>query len=172
MVVRGAARERDRYAESAPAYDALHREEQERKVRLIIHHLPFSPGDKLLDVGCGTGFSLSLWPVREAWGAEPSAAMIRQAPLPLRSRILQVRAEDLSVFRDGEFDVVVSVTAIHHFADLGAGLLEMRRVGKRKFAFSVLKRSARLGEIDRLIRRLFRVRRVVEERHDRLYLIW
>ncbi len=164
--------EDDYYAELAPGYDALHREEQERKIRLILEHFPIRKDERLLDVGCGTGFSLSLWPTTEAYGAEPSAAMIGEAPLALRRRIFQVRAEDLSIFGDHEFDVVVSVTAIHNFAGIEDGLKEMRRVGRKRFAFSVLKKSAKLAQIDRLIRSLFTVKEVLDEDpHDRIYLL-
>jgi len=164
-------REQDYYAELAPGYDELHKEEQIGKVNLILNHLRIEKDEKLLDVGCGTGFSLTLWPTKKAYGAEPSAAMIAQAPKELQSRIMHVRAEDLSIFDDQEFDVVVSITAIHNFTGVEDGLLEMRRVGKRKFAFSVLRKSKKLGEIDRLIRKHFTVTRVVEDDpHDRIYL--
>lgn len=166
-------REEDYYADLAPGYDELHREEQERKIRLILSHFPVKDGEKLLDVGCGTGFSLLLWPTKKAYGAEPSAAMIAQAPKPLQERIFHLRAEDLSILDDEEFDVVVSVTAIHNFTGIEDGLREMRRVGKRKFAFSVLIRSERLDEIDRLIRRHFTVRTVLDDDpHDRIYLAY
>ncbi len=162
-------REPDPYAESAASYDALHKEEQVRKISLILQHLPLDKDERLLDVGCGTGFSLAYWPCH-ATGAEPSGAMIRQAPRSVQERIFQVRAEDLSIFQDGEFDVVVSLTAIHHFAGIEDGLREMRRVGRR-FAFSVLRKTPRFAAIDRAIRALFRVERVIDDDpHDRLYL--
>ncbi len=163
-------REPDGYAAIAPGYDELHREEQERKIRRMIDLYPFKGSEKLLDVGCGTGFSLTMWPVAEAWGVEPSEAMIAQAPLDLQPRIFHVRAEDLSIFEDDEFDIVVSVTAIHNFTGIEDGLLEMKRVGKRDFLFSVLKKSEKLGEIDRLIKQHFTVMEIVEDdQHDRIY---
>jgi len=165
-------REHDYYDELAAGYDELHREEQERKIRLILDNFEIGEKEKLLDVGCGTGFSLEMWPSKHVTGAEPSAAMIRQAPKDVQARIMHVRAEDMSIFDDHEFDVVVSVTAIHNFTGIEDGLREMKRVGKRTFAFSVLKKSEKLGEIDRLIRKHFTVSKVIDtDPHDRIYLI-
>lgn len=166
-------REPDLYAESAASYDELHKEEQLRKQDLILKHFEIGPSEKLLDVGCGTGFTLERWPTKQVTGAEPSHAMIAQAPPLRQAKIIHARAEDLAIFDDREFDVVVSLTAIHNFTGVEEGLLEMRRVGKRKFAFSVLKKSAKLPGIDRLIRKHFAVKQVIDsDQHDRIYLCW
>lgn len=163
----------DQYADIARGYDELHKEEQVRKITLILKNFAIKEGEKLLDVGCGTGFSFDYWPTRDVTGAEPSAAMISQAPPERQKRILHLRAEDMGIFDDHEFDVVVSVTAIHNFGDVEAGLLEMKRVGRQRFVFSVLKKSAKVDEIDRLIRKHFSVRKVIDEnQHDRIYLSW
>ncbi len=165
-------RETDYYAAIAEGYDELHKEEQVKKILLILEHFPVSKDESLLDVGCGTGFSFDYWPTKNVTGAEPSAAMIAQATPARQAKIVHVRAEDLAIFDDGEFDVVVSLTAIHNFTGLEDGLREMKRVGKRKFAFSVLKKSSKLADIDRLVRKLFAVKTVLEEEHDRIYLIF
>lgn len=167
--MRRAPRELDPYYDSADSYDELHKEEQVAKIQLILQHLPIDERESLLDVGCGTGFSFAYWPC-DATGVEPSAAMIRQAPKEVQNRIYHERAENMSIFEDDEFDVVVSVTALHHFTGLEDGLREMRRVGKR-FAFTVLKKSPKFAAIDAAIRRLFTVEKTVDDdSHDRLYL--
>ncbi len=166
-------RELDYYSDLAEGYDELHREEQEEKIKLILKNFKILPEEKLLDVGCGTGFSLTMWPCTDATGAEPSHAMIRQAPKDIQSKIMHIRAEDMSIFADHEFDVVVSITAIHNFSGIEDGLLEMKRVGKKKFAFTVLKKSEKLDAIDGLIRKHFQVKKVLDaNQHDRIYLIW
>lgn len=170
-MIRKAEREEDYYASIAPGYEELHREEQERKIRLVMDHFPIDTHESLLDVGCGTGFSLDMWPTTNVLGAEPSAGMIRQAPPSIQSKIIHVRAEDMSVFHDNEFDIVVSITAIHNFTDIRTGLQEMRRVGKQKFAFSVLK-GGKLPTIEKEICSIFSVRKTLEDRHDRIFLIW
>jgi ubiquinone/menaquinone biosynthesis C-methylase UbiE len=166
-------RQPDQYADIAQGYDELHKEEQVRKITIILKNFGIKTNERLLDVGCGTGFSFDYWPTKEVTGVEPSEAMILQAPSARQNRIFQERAEDLSIFDDHEFDVVVSLTAIHNFTDVEAGLREMKRVGKRRFAFSVLKKSAQFAEIDRLIRKHFNVRKVLDgDQHDRIYLIF
>jgi ubiquinone/menaquinone biosynthesis C-methylase UbiE len=167
------SRQHDQYADIAQGYDELHKEEQVRKITLLLQNFEIKTDENLLDVGCGTGFSFDYWPTKDVTGVEPSEAMISRAPAKRQNRIFHARAEDLAIFRDHEFDVVVSLTAIHNFTDVEAGLREMQRVGKRKFAFSVLKRSAKLDEIDKLVRKHFHVRKVLErDQHDRIYLIF
>ncbi len=169
-MVNCAPRETDKYAESAASYDRLHKEEQLRKMKLILANFDFQGEEKLLDVGCGTGFTLALWPVKEAVGAEPSHAMIMRAPPLVQAKIFNVRAEDLSMFEDREFDVVVSITAIHNFTGIEDGLKEMKRVGKKRFIFTVLKKSAAFNEIDMLIKRHFSVEKVLDDdQHDTIY---
>ena len=78
----------------------------------------------VLNVGAGAG---SYEPMRrEVTALEPSAAMIRQRPHGA-ARVVQGRAEALP-FPDGSFDASMAVLTVHHWADRGRGLAEMRRV--------------------------------------------
>lgn len=163
-----AKREEDPYYDSAETYDALHREEQVAKISLILQHLAIEDDDRLLDVGCGTAFSFDYWPARDLTGAEPSSAMIRHAKH--RNLIMHVRAEDMSIFDDDEFDVVVCVTALHNMAGPEDALKEMKRVGKRKFAITLLRKSERFDELERLIKRMFSVDVIDDNPWDRIYI--
>lgn len=159
------------YTEIASSYDELHKEEQIKKIQLIIDKFPFSKEESLLDVGCGTGFSFDYWPTskKDTWGVEPSSGLIKQSKH--QDKILHDRAENLP-FEDNEFDIIVSVTAIQNFEFLEDGLFEMKRVGKKKFAFSVLKKSPNFQEIDELIKKHFNVTKELEEDKDIIYLIY
>jgi SAM-dependent methyltransferase len=82
----------------------------------------------VLNVGAGTG---SYEPEgREVTAVEPSAEMIGQRP-PGSAPVVQASAEDLP-FADRSFDASLAVLTAHHWADLGAGLAEMRRVSPER----------------------------------------
>jgi SAM-dependent methyltransferase len=82
----------------------------------------------VLNIGAGTG---SYEPEgREVTALEPSAEMIAQRP-PGAAPVVQASAEDLP-FADRSFDASLAVLTAHHWADLGAGLAEMRRVSRER----------------------------------------
>lgn len=82
----------------------------------------------VVNVGAGTG---SYEPAgREVVAVEPSAEMIAQRPAGAAPAV-QARAERLP-FEDDRFDAAMGVLTVHHWADLDAGLAEMRRVARRR----------------------------------------
>ncbi|AQZ65148.1 gamma-tocopherol methyltransferase @ delta-tocopherol methyltransferase [[Actinomadura] parvosata subsp. kistnae] len=75
------------------------------------------PGDRVLDVGCGTGYlSRILSPVSgHVTGLDPSPAMIAHATERAPSNCTYVVGEGQDLpFPDGSFDLVVSSLAMHH----------------------------------------------------------
>lgn len=84
----------------------------------------------VLNVGAGTG---SYEPeTRDVTAVEPSMEMIGQRPAGSAPAV-QASAEDLP-FPDGSFDAAMAVLTAHHWADLDAGLAEMRRVSRERIA--------------------------------------
>lgn len=82
----------------------------------------------VLNVGAGTG---SYEPVdRDVTAIEPSIEMIRQR-LPSAPKAHQGVAEHLP-FQDDEFDAAMAILTVHHWSDVEAGLVEMRRVAKNR----------------------------------------
>jgi SAM-dependent methyltransferase len=80
----------------------------------------------VINVGAGAG---SYEPgEREVTAVEPSAEMISQRPAGA-APIVQASAESLP-FDDDSFDAAMGVLTAHHWADLSAGLSEMRRVAR------------------------------------------
>ena len=95
--------------------------------------------ERVLDVGCGSGYLLRLLASRcpgvvELAGVDAAPGMIKVAaasalliPGDERLRFSVGVAEHLP-FRDGSFDLVVSVTSFDHWSDQQAGLAECHRV--------------------------------------------
>lgn len=94
------------------------------------------PGDRVLDVACGTGIGARL--AREAVGPEgrvtgldvnPGMLAVARASTPPEMAIdwIEAPAEDMPL-TDGSFDVALCGMGLQFFADREAGLREMRRV--------------------------------------------
>lgn len=147
----------------AEGYDELHKEEQLRKLKVIVDNLEIGPSDRVLDVGCGPGFAAELMDANIT-GIDPSEELLKRCPF----KAVKGRAEELP-FPDNAFDVVISVTAIHNFEFIGKGLQEMKRVGKHRFVFSVLKKAKRFYDINTHIRRIFKVIKTIDEGTDLIY---
>lgn len=153
------------YNEISKGYDELHGEEQLKKAKIVINKLNLKKDDKLLDVGCGNGAYLDLFEC-DVTGVDPSEELIGR--YKGHHQVLLGKAEELD-FADAYFDVVISITAIHNFDDVGNGLKEIERVGKKKFVFSVMKRSAKFELTEKLINELFVVNEKVFEDKDIIF---
>jgi ubiquinone/menaquinone biosynthesis C-methylase UbiE len=84
-----------------------------------------------VNVGAGTG---NYEPSdRLVVAVEPSPAMLRQRRGRTR-RVVRAVAEALP-FQDTAFDAAMAVLTIHHWAEPGAGLGELRRIARRQIVF-------------------------------------
>lgn len=101
----------------------------------IIHfiHGYLKPGDKFLDVGCGTGnwlLRLKKDYVLDLYGLDKSQGMINSAAK--KSSLINFnvgQSENLS-FEDSEFNFVSIIEAFHHFENQKKSLTEAHRVLK------------------------------------------
>jgi ubiquinone/menaquinone biosynthesis C-methylase UbiE len=106
-----------------------------RVARLVADLAGVGPGDRVVDVGCGPGRFLreAVGRGAEAVGVDPSPRMRRMAvrftPARLRPAVtvLDGTAERLPL-GDGSATVAWAVASVHHWADVDAGLAELRRV--------------------------------------------
>jgi len=91
----------------------------------------------ILDVGCAKGFMLrdfvEMMPCITIAGIDISGYAIENADPAVRSRLIQGNAKDLP-YRDGTFDLVISINTIHnlHRVDVIKALREIERVGRGK----------------------------------------
>jgi len=138
-----------KYNDIAKSYDKLYGEEQIKKVKLILENISIKKTDWLLDVGCGTGVSTSLFECNKI-GIDPSEKLIFQAVKRIPAII--GKGEELP-FNDGIFDIVVCITAIHNFEDYKKGISEMKRVCKEggRIIITLLKKSEKFEEIKKAI---------------------
>jgi SAM-dependent methyltransferase len=86
-------------------------------VQAMVERYGIAAGTKLLDIGSGKGFLLHALveavPGVEVLGLDISEYGVNESMPDVRSRIIRWTAEDLP-FRDGFFDVVVSINTIHN----------------------------------------------------------
>jgi len=97
--------------------------------------LDIEPEDRVLDVGCGTGFATEglLEHTEHVYGLDQSAHQLEKAYSKFGKRgSVQFHRGDAErlPFRDDTFDVVWSSGSIEYWPDPVAGLAECRRVAK------------------------------------------
>tara|TARA_Y100000310_G_C20597934_1_gene771458 strand:+ start:111 stop:602 length:492 start_codon:yes stop_codon:yes gene_type:complete len=155
------------YDEIASGYEELHSEEQLSKIALIKDHFRVKVSDTLLDVGCGTGLTTEPWNCIRT-GVDPAPQLLARARSSDEITYVEAAAESLP-FPDSSFDVVISITAIQNFADVEAGLKEIKRVGKNRFVLSFLRKSSQAEAIEELIRSLFVVDSLILESKDVIF---
>ena len=151
------------YQKTAKGYNELHGEEQRYKTNLIKSILKVKKNELLLDIGCASGIS-SDFPCKTV-GIDPIFDLLKQNK---NAFAIQSIGEKLP-FKDKSFDIVVSVTSLHNFSDIQEGVGEIKRVGKRDFVFSVLKRSKFFAEIEKEMRKNFKIWKKIDGNQDWIF---
>lgn len=156
------------YDDIASGYEELHGAEQRRKLSLLSQHI--AAQGRLLDVGCGTGISTDFFAATcECTGIDPSAGLIAQNTTGSSTFVVGF-AESLP-FDDGEFDWVISLTALQNFEDIALGLSEIKRVGKGNFVLTWLKKSSKSEQIASCVVATFgKPTAVLDDIHDVIYV--
>ena len=153
----------DHYNILSEGYDELYGEEQKAKAKLILDNIDINKEDSLLDIGCGTGIATNLFPCNKT-GIDPSEKLLEKANFPVK----KAKAESLP-FEDNQFDIIISLTALHH-CDIEKALKEAKRVGKRLFIFSILKKANNFNNIKEKIEEYFIVEKTLEEKKDTIFI--
>jgi len=146
------------YDQISSGYVELHQDEQLKKIDIIKQNLAINDNDLLLDLGCGPCFGD--FPCNRI-GIDSSIELLKQA----NAKVIHGNAEQLP-FKDSVFDIVVCMTALHNFKNKEKALLEAKRVGKTKFAFSILRKSKAREEMEKLINKHFTIEKTIEEDKD------
>lgn len=106
-----------------------------RRRRLVREALDASPGERILDVGCGPGFYVA--ELLEQVGAEGSVVGVDGSPQMLELAARRCREYENVAFhtadaralpvQDASFDAAVSVQVLEYVEDVGAAVAELRR---------------------------------------------
>ncbi|MBW2975677.1 class I SAM-dependent methyltransferase [Candidatus Woesearchaeota archaeon] len=107
--------------------------------RTLIEKYNLTEDSKILDVGCGKAYLLfelkKLIPNCKIVGFDLSKYAIDNSKEEIKEYLFVHKAEDSYPFKDGEFDLVISITTLHNLQvqDLKSALKEIERVGKEKY---------------------------------------
>jgi ubiquinone/menaquinone biosynthesis C-methylase UbiE len=152
------------YDEIAKGYDELHKEEQEKKLKIVKQYIKPKKNETLLDIGCGTGISSDF--DCKVTGIDPSEELLKIAKKNHpKAKFIQTEAEHLP-FPNKSFDYVISLTAAQNFTDLKQAVDEIMRVMKKKAAISILKKSPKA----KMLKPLLNDWKEIEEEKDIIYL--
>ena len=124
---------REEYGRLASKYDRRWSRYVQKSVRETLQRTSAAAGERLLDVGCGTGTLLARLvaerPGVEAWGVDLSTGMLQVArrKLPPRIPLLAADVQRLPL-ATSSFSVVVSSSSLHYWPRPALALREIARV--------------------------------------------
>jgi ubiquinone/menaquinone biosynthesis C-methylase UbiE len=122
------------YSGRAEDYDATRSDaivDREYWLRGLIEVGRIVPGERVLDVGAGTGrFAALLHPGRQVVALDAERSMLRVAQSKAPFTCVQADAHRLP-FQDEAFDVTIFVMVLHQLVDYHVALREAARVSRR-----------------------------------------
>lgn len=111
----------------------------ERVAKELIEIYGLKQDSKILDIGCGKAFLLyeikKLLPDCKIVGFDISEYAIQNAKEEIKNSVYVYDAKDPLPFGDGEFDLAISLGALHNLPifHLKTAICEMQRVAKNKY---------------------------------------
>lgn len=115
------------------------------ELQLLMRMLRPEPGERLLDVGCGTGYFARRF-AREAGmrvtGLDPNLPWLTFARSQSSSERFVAGGAERLPFRDRSFDRTISITALCFIAEQREALQEMVRVTRTRLVLGLLNRRS------------------------------
>jgi phosphatidylethanolamine/phosphatidyl-N-methylethanolamine N-methyltransferase len=128
------------YSSYAGVYDRVFGRVFQGSREAVVRNLKVEPGERVLEVGVGTGLCLPLYPANcEITAVDLSEAMLEKAALRVKEhgltnvRLMRMDAGDMD-FPDSSFDTVIAayvVTAVPDYRKLMKEMIRVSRVGGR-----------------------------------------
>ena len=115
-------------------------------------------------MGCGIGLSSDF--NCKVFGIDSSIELLKQNQ---NNKKILAKAECIP-FKDKAFDKVISITSLHNFDDVEKGIKEIKRVGKKDFAFSILKKSKKFDFIEKKLNQNFNIKKIIDGRKDWVFI--
>lgn len=121
------------YEALAATYDQRWSTYLDASLEMTLEIVANLPAERVLDVGCGTGRLLEALAERtgnpELFGIDSVPGMLDVARRRVGQRATLLRGDAAQLpFDNANFQLVVSTSALHYFADVDAALREIRRV--------------------------------------------
>jgi len=149
------------YSRYSKVYDLLFKNISYPRIKHAVTMMNIQPGEKILEIGVGTGFSLSLYPSHcQVIGIDLSPEMLEEARKKAKKLSLfhvDLREMDASCleFPDNYFDWVVAAFVITVVPDPVKVIAEMKRVTKKEGKLLIINHFKNhnkfLGKIEEMI---------------------
>ncbi len=122
-----------------------------QKLRYLADRLCIKPGDKILDVGSGTGIFLPFLAEKtgsycNVFAMDIAENMLLESSKKHKGKATTYIQADISrsPFKSDYFDAIICYSSFPHFADKGASISEIWRILKSGGTFSICHTSSRL----------------------------
>jgi len=158
------------YNGMAPGYNQLYGAEQKSKAKIMLKEIKKAKKKGLLlDIGGGTGIGTAVFTKYfDCIIIDPSEKLLEQGPADC-AKILGT-AEELP-FAQKKFDVIISMTALHH-TNIEESLDEIARVAKKDacIVLTYPKHATNLETFRKAFQKHFSKSREIEEEKDIIFL--